>query len=532
MKKRNLFLLPLLVLGSTGLTSLMTSCKDDSIVEPGPEEPGPEEPGPEEPVVVAPTSIAFAEDSLELRVGNSVYLPAVTVLPENATDKSFTVTNSNGAAVKLVKDGNNYGLEGVAPGEVVITVTSTANPELKDTILVTVPTPDPLPTPIVKTVAEVSAMTATDTEHLYEVTGIVSQISHDIYGNMYLSSSDGSASIKVYGVAPDASCFDWTDYNYTNIKFTNPKTFKDSGLSDAIDLGDEITLVCQFELYKDKNNKVTPEIYGYLKAGSIVKASARPVYSASVEVTKVGELGGATLSKTEGVCYGEELTVTVDAVTDYKPIVKVNDGFELTAKEDGTYKFIAGFTNKVTVEYAPSVNYTYTELEKFDFHSDLIAYEVYDAAKMDEFIKGSTTLEGGASATNYVSHEKTANCATDPLIGGNGTVNKVKWSDYNALKLGSTKSNCEMILKFTEGLKIGKVVVKAAGWNGKVCSLSINGSPAQVMTTAINPDTIANGSAYQEYVFTFTPSNQIVLSTTLAVMISEMVVYTAVPEAI
>ena len=285
-------------------------------------------------------------------------------------------------------------------------------------------------------------------------------------------------------------------------------------------------MVAQFQIY----NK-TKEILGYVVKDSIVKSSTRPNYSAALEVTKVGELGGATLSKTEGVCYGEELTVTVEPVTDYKPIVKVNDGLALTAEEDGTFKFIAGFTNKVTVEYAPSVNYTYTELEKFDFHSDLTAYQAYDAAKMDAFIKDSTTL-ADASTTNYVNHEKTANCATDPLIGGNGTVSSVNWSDYNALKLGSTKKNCEIVLNFAEGLKIGKVVVKATGWNGKICSLSINGSPAQTMTTAITPDTIANGSAYQEYVFTFTPSNKIVLSTTLAVMISEMVVYTAVPEAI
>ena len=503
MKKRNLILLPLLVLGSTGLSSLVTSCSK------------------------LPESVEFATDeAVVVRVGQPVELPGVTVLPEKAEDKTYSFALSSEGIVTLQEEEGKYYLTGVAPGEVVITVTSTANPELKDTILVTVPTPDPLPTPVVKTIAELNAMTETDSEHLYKVTGVVSSIAHDEYGNMYLASDDGSEKIMVYGACSSDACFSWTNYNYTNIKFTNSKDFIKSKLSESIDLGDVITMVAQFQVYKG-----TKEILGYVVKDSIVKSSTRPNYSAALEVTKVGELGGATLSKTEGVCYGEELTVTVDAVTDYKPIVKVNGGLELTAEEDGTFKFIAGFTNNVTVEYTPSVNYTYTELEKFDFHSDLSAYQAYDAAKMDAFIKGSTTL-ADASATNYVSHEKTANCATDPLIGANGTVNSVAWSDYNALKLGSTKKNCEMVLTFAEGLKIGKVVVKATGWNGKICSLSINGSPAQTMTTVITPDTIADGSAYQEYVFTFTPSNKIVLSTTLAVMISEMVVYTAVPEAI
>ena len=344
MKKRNLFLLPLLVLGSTGLTSLMTSCKDDSIVEPGPEEPGPEEPGPEEPVVVAPTSIAFAEDSLELKVGNSVYLPAVTVLPENATDKSFTVTNSNGAAVKLVKDGNNYGLEGVAPGDAVITVASVANPELTDTLNVHVPEVA-LPTPVSATIAELKAKTASDTKNLYEVTGLITSIDHDKYGNMYISSLDRSESIQVYGSTKDTSCFAY-DASYTNIVFTNPKDFIDSGLTNEIDLGDIITMVVEFELF----GGTKPEIYGYVKTDSIVKSSTMANYTASLDVTKVGDLGGATLSKTEGIYVGEELTLTVDIPTDYEAVVKVN-GAELVAESVGVYKFNASFVNAVEVSF-------------------------------------------------------------------------------------------------------------------------------------------------------------------------------------
>ncbi|MDY5853616.1 MAG: hypothetical protein SPK28_05260 [Bacilli bacterium] len=335
MKKRNLILLPLLVLGSTGLSSLVTSCSK------------------------LPESVEFATDeAVVVRVGQPVELPGVTVLPEKAEDKTYSFALSSEGIVKLEEDEGKYYLTGVAPGEVVITVTSTANPELKDTILVKVPTPDPLPTPIVKTVAEVSAMTATDSQHLYEVTGVVSQISHDKYGNMYLSSSDGSASIQVYGVAPDASCFDWTDYNYTNIKFTNPQNFITSGLSDDIDLGDVITLVCQFKMYN-----TTPEIMGYVKAGSIVKSSTRPNYSITLSnddtkgtaafVEKNAEdayvpVEGLDLTK---LCWGQKLTLQATPISSEDVAVVKANGTKVEANDDGTYTIVVVPGLEVEVSY-------------------------------------------------------------------------------------------------------------------------------------------------------------------------------------
>ena len=357
MKKRNLILLPLLVLGSTGLSSLVTSCSK------------------------LPESVEFATDeAVVVRVGQPVELPGVTVLPEKAEDKTYSFALSSEGIVTLEEDEGKYILTGVAPGEVVITVTSTANPELKDTILVTVPTPDPLPTPVVKTIAELNEMTATDTGHLYQVTGVVSSIEHDQYGNMYLSSSDGSSSILVYGACSDESCFAWTNYNYNNLKFTNSKDFVTSKLSEAIDFGDVITMVAQFQVYNG-----TKEILGYVVKDSIVKSSTRPNYSASVEVTKVGELGGATLSKTENICLGEELTLTVDIPTDYEAVVKVN-GAEIVAESVGVYKFIASFANAVEVSFvepsAPEGDVSY------------LMNEVFSDVKFEKYGTYSTTKNG------------------------------------------------------------------------------------------------------------------------------------------
>ena len=331
MKKRNLILLPLLVLGSTGLSSLVTSCSK------------------------LPESVEFATDeAVVVRVGQPVELPGVTVLPEKAEDKTYSFALSSEGIVTLEEDEGKYILTGVAPGEVVITVTSTANPELKDTILVTVPTPDPLPTPVVKTIAELNAMAKSDYEHLYKVTGVVSSIgksnsgTHDEYGNMYLSSEDGTDSIMVYGACSDKSCLDWKDYNYTSISFKNKKDMIKSGLSAKIGYGDLITMIVQFQDYNG-----TKEILGYVIEESIVKSSTRPNYTASVEVTQVGGLGGATLSKTESICVGEELTVNLDTPVGYEPLVKVND-VELVPSE-GVYKFTALLINRVTVSFVEAV---------------------------------------------------------------------------------------------------------------------------------------------------------------------------------
>ena len=335
MKKRNLILLPLLVLGSTGLSSLVTSCSK------------------------LPESVEFATDeAVVVRVGQPVELPGVTVLPEKAEDKTYSFALSSEGIVTLQEEEGKYYLTGVAPGEVVITVTSTANPELKDTILVTVPTPDPFPTPVVKTIAELNEMTATDTEHLYQVTGVVSSIKHDDYGNMYLSSSDGSSSIMVYGACSDESCFAWTNYNYTNLKFTNSKDFKKSGLSEAIDLGDVITMVAQFQVFNG-----TKEILGYVVEDSIVKSSTRPNYSITLSnddtkgtaafVEKNAEdayvpVEGLDLTK---LCWGQKLTLkaTPKSSTD-AAVVKAN-GTKVEANDDGTYTIVVVPGLEVEVSY-------------------------------------------------------------------------------------------------------------------------------------------------------------------------------------
>ena len=182
-----------------------------------------------------------------------------------------------------------------------------------------------------------------------------------------------------------------------------------------------------------------------------------------------------------------------------------------------------GVITKVTPA-GQQVNYTL--IEKFDFASSLTAYEAYNADKMNAFIKGSSSL---GENTNYVSHvngKDADSTLTDPLIGANGKWSNVNWSNYNNLKLGSTSKNCKITLNFKDGTAISKVVVKAAGWNGKTCKLGVNGGDQVTIASAGTSASMEDETAFQTYTFELaTPAKDLVLETTLAVMISEMELY-------
>ena len=170
---------------------------------------------------------------------------------------------------------------------------------------------------------------------------------------------------------------------------------------------------------------------------------------------------------------------------------------------------------------------TYELIEKFDFASDLTTYKAYNEDDMNAFIKGSSSL--GAANTNYVSHvngKATDSTLTDPLIGGNGKWSNVNWSNYNMLKLGSTSKNCKMTLSFKDGTAISRVVMKAAGWNGKTCKIGVNGGDQVAIPSAPTAASMEDESAFQTFTFDLaSPAKEIVFETTLCVMISELELY-------
>ena len=298
---------------------------------------------------------------------------------------------------------------------------------------------------------------------------------------------------------------------------------------------------CETSIQKNRNPFVDhPElgwkIFGN-SASSSIKTACMNAYPASGSSTPVEATGISLNKSTLSLVTGGESTLTATLTptgatgtvtwsSNASNIASVNQNGRVTGVSEGTATITAKISNSikaeclVTVTDSSSTTDEYELLEKFDFVSDLTAYEAYNATKMNAFLRNSSSL---GNNTNYVSHDITGT-GTNPLIGANGKVGDVTWSYYNMLKLGSTSNNCRMALTFTSGLEISKVVVKAAGWYGKSCQLGINSSKIDI-TSATTAAGITNETEFLEYEYTFEATNVVTLETTLAVMITEMELY-------
>lgn len=261
------------------------------------------------------------------------------------------------------------------------------------------------------------------------------------------------------------------------------------------------------------------------------------------------EFGNMTITDgtTDLAIYGSSATVTALAWDNAEAYAFTNPkdfltneitkdlkvGDEITMKlirsdyiKDGVTQAIQG-QGVITAVTAPDAP-TYSLVEKFDFASDLTKYEAYDAAKMNAFIKGSSSL---GENTNYVDHvngktDENKDSVTDPLIGGNGTWDKVAWSNYNMLKLGSTSKKALMTLNFKADTAIKKIVIKAAGWNGKSNKIGFNGGEQVAIAAAKTAASMEDETAFATYEFELAEAaNVINIETTLCVMITEMELY-------
>ena len=441
MKRKSLILLPLLVLGSAAFAS----CE--------PKEP---------PVVVDPSKVAsveFASDAdITVKMGKYAEVPAVTVLPETATDKTYSLSISDETVAVLEEEEGTWYVKGVATGTATITV-KTTDGEFTDTLTVVVPERDPAPAAKVATVTELVAKSADDTENLYKVTGVLTEVKGDKYGNLYLAEADGSAQIMVYGSTLAASSITWTDYtetNYVGLTFTNPQDFVTGGLKDKIAVGDIVTMVCVYKCYNG-----TDEIMGYVLEDSIVKAADNAVYSASLSVEKVGDLGGATLSKETGIYYSEELTVTVEAVEGYKTIVKAN-GLVIPAASEGVYKFNAEFTNTVVVTYEEIVENQGPINVLFDLGADGTASH-YDGSEGNKsFTSGNYTL----TVTNV---QKTYYGARDA-------------KGQSCLKLGTSSAVGKFTINVPE--EVTSVIFYISGYKTRTANVKIDGVTYTASTTS------------------------------------------------
>ncbi len=180
---------------------------------------------------VAVESIEIAELEAPLAQGDSVAL-AVTVLPEAASYKAYTITSSDSSVVD-VRDGLIYGISAGTAKIAVCSNDTTLKAPITDTLVVEVPSTK-------VTVAEFLELEANDYEW-YELTGMITNIVDYKYGNLYLN--DGTGEVYVYGVEVAKG----VAYDKEKPE-THFAAFKDS----SITIGDELTIIAHRNDYNGK----------------------------------------------------------------------------------------------------------------------------------------------------------------------------------------------------------------------------------------------------------------------------------------
>lgn len=298
--------------------------------------------GTSEEDVVCVESIG-ASTSLSLEEGESVKFE-VEISPANAP-QGFTVTSTS---EEVAYYDNGYVVAGKA-GTATLTITS-EGVDLTGEHLVTTTTVTvekaviPLPTIVDTDIEATQAFTNSNENKLYRFSGILEDLDHtDKYGNAYVTDPASGKSVKIYGMTTTAEgTFVWNEAG-TALEYKNPK--------DAVTTLAEVNngeLVTVYGIYTSQYKNFSVVLESHEAATTTYKAS-------------VGELenGTITLSKSEGIAYGEEITATVTPATDYKvEKVTIDHGFGqkdvLTAEGDGSYKFTATVNNVVEATFVSS----------------------------------------------------------------------------------------------------------------------------------------------------------------------------------
>lgn len=157
----------------------------------------------------------------------------------------------------------------------------------------------PAPAAEKKTVGEILALgKKTVTDRVFEVTGILEGLkADDKYGNGYLTDPTTKETVMIYGLTGTAD--KGITWDGAAFSFSNPKD-ADTSLVGVTN-GMEITMKCTYTYYSNTN---TPEIMGNLLSHKASTAT----YTATA-TSADDPAATITLSKTEGIAYGEEITV-------------------------------------------------------------------------------------------------------------------------------------------------------------------------------------------------------------------------------
>lgn len=186
----------------------------------------------------------------------------------------------------------------------------------------------------------------TDTEQLYRVEAVVSEITNTTWGNGKVMDPATGEEITLHGLCDSVEVFDNATLN-----FSNNKTFSSLNLVK----GDKVTLVVQYLVY-GYSAPYTQEVQGYLEE----KVAGVNDVKYTVAVTADAEKGTVELDKTQ-VALGETAVATVTAKEGYAAAKVEFNGVTLTPNAEGKYEFTGAiYTNSLVVEFAEDLQYDIT----------------------------------------------------------------------------------------------------------------------------------------------------------------------------
>lgn len=199
------------------------------------------------------------------------------------------------------------------------------------------------PNVLTKTIAEMNALTQNDDKNLYLVTGILKEITKADYGNGYLEDPTTGETIMLYGSYSEATIL-MSDTGVFSLKKTTDKNPKVVGTALSEDnVGKMVTVFGTF-----KNFNGTKEI---VDSYALPKGEKISGLTAKIEVND-STMGSATLSKTEGITFGEAITVDAVANTGYEVNkIEYTDKAGKVTDITTSKKFDADLANSVKVTF-------------------------------------------------------------------------------------------------------------------------------------------------------------------------------------
>jgi hypothetical protein len=435
--------------------------------------------------------------------GNTNSSVASSVVPSVTSSESSAATTSKGTSATTTSAGTTSTTSAgttsagtTSAGTTSAGTTSAGTTSAGTTSTTSIPS---TPEPVVATIEDILALTASDTTKLYQVSGVLEGLSHtDEYGNCYLTDPANGKTVTVYGLTGSGSALSYTSPDFT---FTNPKDAVTS-LADYSN-GEVVTIQALFTLF-DRVTPAKPELSGV----AISHVASTSTYAASFTANENAEIA---LSKTTGIAYGETVVASVTPKTGYKvdkvTVADAHGGFTDVAAEaaDATkFDFAATCVNVVAVTVVPDVSYT-----------KLATYAIANSSA------STSVLTTATAKTLLASSAATTDGQTD-IISAVATATNVygKYTGYEKLGLKFGTSSGAGTLTLTLSKSVSKVVLDATGWTA-TDTISVGDATAQCPGVAYK-----TAGSTKTLSFVFTAGTSVTIATANRVFINNIVFYT------